>query len=68
MNRSGFAPQLEKLFQSCGWPQDSELKDVATGSKVYADGHTNPIRKFVYAANTNHFCEGTLLFLGGRGS
>jgi hypothetical protein len=62
VNRSDFAPQLEKLFQYCGWPQDSELKDVATGSKVYADGHTNQIRKFVYAANTNQFAKGHCYF------
>ena len=58
-NRSDFAPQLEKLFQYCGWPQDSELKDLATGSKVYADGHTNP-------ANTSQFAKGHSYFAISR--
>jgi hypothetical protein len=62
VNRSDFAPQLEKLSQYCGWPLDTELKDVQAGYKVYGDGHTNPTRKFVYAANTNQFSKGTCYF------
>lgn len=62
VNRSDFGAQLEKLSQYCGWPQDSELKDVMSGYKVYADGHTNPTRKFVYAANTNQFAKGQCYF------
>lgn len=62
VSRSDFGAQLEKLSQYCGWPQDSELKDVMSGYKVYADGHTNPTRKFVYAANTNQFAKGQCYF------
>lgn len=62
VNRSEFAPQLEKLFQYCGWPLDSELKDVGIGTKVYSDGRTNPIRKFTYAASTNKFPKGQCFF------
>ena len=62
VNRSDFAPQLEKLFQYCGWPLDSELKQTGTGVKVYADGHTNPTRKFTYAADTNQYSKGTCYF------
>ncbi len=62
VNRSDFAPQLGKLFQYCGWPKDRELKDVMSGQKVYADGHTNPIRKFVYAADTDQFSKGQCYF------
>jgi hypothetical protein len=62
VNRSDFATQLEKLSQYCGWPQDSELKDVMSGYKVYGDGHTNPTRKFIYAANTNQFAKGQCYF------
>jgi hypothetical protein len=62
VNRSDFAPQLEKLFQYCGWPLDSELKQVGTGTKVYGDGHTNPIRKFTYAAATNQYPKGQCYF------
>lgn len=60
--RSDFAPQLEKLFQYCGWPLDSELKEVGTGVKVYGDGHTNPTRKFTYAAATNQYPKGQCYF------
>ena len=59
---SEFAPQVEKLFQYCGWPQDSELKDIQNGGKIYADGHRNPIRKFIYAATTNQFAKGQCYF------
>jgi len=52
---SEFGPQVEKLFQYCGWPQDSELKDMQNGYKICADGHRHPIRKFIYAATTNQF-------------
>lgn len=62
VDRSAFAAQLEKLSQYCGWPQDSQLKDVMSGYKVYTDGHTNPTRKFVYAANTNQFSKGQCYF------
>jgi hypothetical protein len=52
VNRSDFAPQLDKLLQYCAWPVVSELKDVQGGFKLYADGHQNPIRKFIYATST----------------
>lgn len=59
---SEFEPQVEKLFQYCGWPQDSELKDIQNGYKIYADGHRNPTRKFIYAATTNQFAKGQCYF------
>ena len=62
VNRSDFATQLEKLSQYCGWPQDSELRDIQTGYKIYADGHRNPTRKFIYAATTNQFAKGQCYF------
>jgi len=62
VRRSDFAPQLDKLFQYCGWPQDSELKDVQVGYKIYADGHKNPTRKYIYAADTNQFAKGQCYF------
>lgn len=62
VNRSDFAPQLEKLLQYCGWPLDSELKDVGTGTKLYGDGHTNPIRKFTYAVATSQYSKGGCYF------
>jgi hypothetical protein len=62
MNRSDFAPQLDKLLQYCGWPLDSELKDVQVGSKLYADGHNNPIRKFIYATTTEQAPKGKCYF------
>ena len=34
INRSEFAPQLEKLSNYCGWPLDDELKDVQSGFKI----------------------------------
>jgi hypothetical protein len=54
VRRPDFAPHLDKLFQywHCGWPQDSELKEVQVGYKICADGHNHPTRKFIYAANT----------------
>ena len=61
-SRSDFATQLDKLSQYCGWPRDSELKDVMSGYKVYGDGHTNPTRKFIYAANTDQFAKGRCYF------
>jgi hypothetical protein len=60
--RSDFAPQLEKLLQYCGWPLDSELKQVGTGTKLYGDGHTNPIRKFTYAVATREYPKGGCYF------
>jgi len=62
INRSDFAPQLEKLFQYCGWPLDSELKDMQSGTKIYGDGHRSPIRKFVYAAATSQSPKGQCYF------
>jgi hypothetical protein len=62
VNRPDFAPQLEKLFQYCGWPLDSELKQVQSGVKIYADGHTNPMRKFFYASATNQYPSGGCYF------
>lgn len=62
VNRSGFAKQLEDLSHYCGWPKDSEIKDVMSGYKVYLDGHTNPTRKFIYAANTDQFAKGQCYF------
>ena len=62
VNPSDFAPQLDKLFQYCGWPQDSELKDIQTGYKIYTDGHRNPTRKFIYAATTNQVAKGQCYF------
>jgi hypothetical protein len=61
-NVPDFAPQMAKLFQYCGWPLDSELKDVQVGYKIYADGHKNPTRKFIYAAKTDQFAEGQCYF------
>lgn len=62
INRSDFGPQLEKLSQYCGWPLDNEIKDIQFGYKVYADGHSNPTRNFIYAANTNLFSKGQCYF------
>ena len=62
VNHSGFAAQLEKLSQYCGWPLDSELKDVQSGFKIYGDGHKNPTRKFIYAADTTQFKKGQCYF------
>ena len=62
INRSDFAPQLEKLSNYCGWPLDIELKDIQSGFKIYTDGHKNPTRKFVYAANTTQFPKGQCYF------
>jgi hypothetical protein len=62
VNRSDFAPQLEKLSQYCGWPLDSEFKDIQSGFKIYLDGHKNPTRKFIYAAKTTQFPKGQCYF------
>jgi hypothetical protein len=62
INRSEFAPQLETLSNYCGWPLDSELKDIQSGFKIYADGHKNPTRKFVYAATTTQVPKGQCYF------
>ena len=62
INRSDFAPQLEKLSNYCGWPLDSELKDIQSGFKIYTDGHKNPTRKFIYAATTTQFPKGQCYF------
>jgi len=62
VSRADFAPEVEKLFQYCGWPLNSELKEAGVGKKVYLDGHTNPIRKFTYAAATTQFAKGTCYF------
>jgi hypothetical protein len=62
VNRSDFAPQLDKLLSYCGWPLNSEIKDVQSGFKIYADGRKNPIRKFVYATATNQAGKGPCFF------
>jgi len=62
INRSDFASQLEKLSNYCGWPLDSELKDIQSGFKIYTDGHKNPTRKFIYAATTTQFPKGQCYF------
>ena len=62
VSRSEFAPQLEKLLQYCGWPLSSELKQAGTGTKVYLDGHSNPIRKFTYAVPTMEYPKGGCYF------
>ena len=62
VNRSDFGPQLDKLLQYCGWPLDSELKDIQGGFKVYADSHKKPIRKFIYATTTEQSPKGKCYF------
>jgi hypothetical protein len=62
VNRSEFAPQLEKLLKYCGWPLSSELKQAGTGTKVYVDGHSNPLRKFTYAVPTSEYPKGGCYF------
>ena|SRR5579862_166587 len=62
ISHSDFAPQLEKLSNYCGWPLDIELKEVQSGFKIYTDGHKNPTRKFIYAANTTQFPKGQCYF------
>jgi hypothetical protein len=62
VNRSEFGPQLEKLLQYCGWPLSSELKQSGTGTKVYLDGHSNPVRKFTYAVSTSEYPKGGCYF------
>jgi len=62
VNRSEFSPQLEKLLKACGWPLSSELKQVGTGTKVYLDGHSNPLRKFTYAVATSEYPKGECYF------
>jgi hypothetical protein len=62
VNRADFAPQLEKLFKYCGWPLDSKLKQVGTGTKIHLDGHPTPIRKFTYAAATREYPKGGCYF------
>jgi hypothetical protein len=61
-SRADFAQQLEKLSNYCGWPLDSELKDIQSGFKIYADGHQNPTRKFMYAATTTQLPKGQCYF------
>src|SRR5271155_5714306 len=61
-NRSEFATQFEKLSNYCGWPLDDELKDTQIGFKIYADGHKNPTRKFIYAATTTQLPKGQCYF------
>jgi hypothetical protein len=62
VNRPDFAPLLDKLVKYCGWPLDSELKDVQSGLKVYADGHQNPTRTFIYATTTEQAPGGKCYF------
>jgi hypothetical protein len=62
VNRADFAPQLEKLFKYCGWPLDSKLKQVGTGTKIHLDGRSTPIRKFTYAAATREYPKGGCYF------
>jgi hypothetical protein len=62
INRSDFSPLLEKLSNYCGWPLDIELKDIQSGFKIYTNGHKNPTRKFIYAANTTQFSKGQCYF------
>jgi hypothetical protein len=62
INRSEFAPQLQRLSNYCGWPLDNELKDVQSGFKIYGDGHKNPTRKFIYAATTTQVPKGQCYF------
>jgi hypothetical protein len=62
INRSEFAPELEKLSNYCGWPLDSELKDIQSGFKISTNGDKNPIRKFIYAAATTQFPKGQCYF------
>jgi len=62
VSRAEFKAQMEKLSQYCGWPKDSELKDIFTGRKIYTDGHTSPTLKFLYAANTDQFAKGQCYF------
>jgi hypothetical protein len=62
INRSEFARQLERLSNYCGWPLNSELRDIQSGFKIYTDGHRNPTRKFIYAATTMQFPKGQCYF------
>ena len=62
INRSEFAPELEKLSNYCGWPLDSELKDIQGGFKISTNGGKKPVRKFIYAATTTQFPKGQCYF------
>jgi hypothetical protein len=62
VKRADFGPQLEKLFQYCGWPLDSELKQKGSGMKIYPGGRRKPLLKFTYAAATNQHSKGQCFF------
>ena len=62
VKREDFGPQLERLFQYCGWPLDSELKQRGSGMKVYPDGRKKPLLKFTYASATNQHSKGQCFF------
>jgi hypothetical protein len=62
VSRGDFASAFDELSQYCGWPLDSELKNIQAGSKTYKDGHTNATMRFMYATNTNRAPKGGCFF------
>src|SRR6266850_566699 len=64
INRSDFAPQLEKLSNYCGWPLDIELKDIQRGFKIYTDGHKNPPPEIQLCSKNHPVSQRPMLFRG----
>jgi hypothetical protein len=53
---------LRNLFDYCGRPLESELRHEETGSFMYADGRTVPMRAFFYSGKTTQHSKGVCFF------
>lgn len=53
---------LRNLFNHCGRPLESELRHEETGSFMYADGRTVPMRAFYYSGKTTQHPKGVCFF------
>jgi hypothetical protein len=53
---------VEKLFDYCGRPLDSEFRHEERGFKLYVTGRKKEMRKFFYSSKTNQHPKGVCFF------
>ncbi|MBZ5608115.1 MAG: hypothetical protein LAP38_07655 [Acidobacteriia bacterium] len=61
-SRSKAKSALERLFDYCGRPLDSQFQHEERGFKVYLDGRRKEMHKFFYDATTNQYPKGVCFF------
>jgi hypothetical protein len=61
-SRSKAKSAIERLFDYCGRPLNSQFQHEERGFKVYLDGRRKEMHKFFYDAATNQYAKGVCFF------